>query len=161
MATPLRNEAGFTIIELVAVLTIVAVLASVGLPMAELSWRRQQEETLRAGLRQIRAALDQYKRESDAGRIRREATESGYPPNLQVLVDGVADQTDPSGKRRLYFLRHLPRDPFANASLPAEATWAPRSYESPPDAPRPGKDVFDVHARTTGTALDGTRYANW
>jgi general secretion pathway protein G len=78
-----------------------------------------------------------------------------------VLVQGVVDAKSPDGVHKLYFLRRLPRDPFADPSLPAERSWAPRCHDSPPQAPRPGPDVFDVASMSDGIALDGSRYADW
>ena len=76
------------------------------------------------------------------------------------LVEGVAT-SDEAGAPRRYFLRRLPRDPFADPELPAEETWGLRASDSAPDAPMPGKDVFDVYSRAAGVALDGTRYRDW
>lgn len=155
------RRAGFTLVELLVVLTITAVLAMIGLPLAEVTHRRQNEEDLRAALREIRGALDAFKRASDEGRIERIAGGSGYPPRLEALVDGVVDQKDPE-RRRLYFLRRLPRDPFAldAAALPA-ATWGLRSYASEPDEPRAGDDVYDIYSMSDQVGLNGIAYRRW
>lgn len=156
-----RGERGFTLVELLVVVAIMAVLASIGFPLAELSKRRGQEEELRRSLREIRTAIDQYKRMVDSGRIAKDALGSGYPPTLDVLVEGAPDAQSPR-QARIYFLRRLPRDPMAPESIPSAAeTWGLRSYESPPSDPRPGKDVFDVHSRAEGNGLDGTPYRTW
>lgn len=154
------GQRGFSLIELLVVIAILSVLATIGLPLAELSHRRSQEEDLRRGLREIRTAIDQYKRMVDLGRIARAADGSGYPPDLDVLVTGATDAQSPS-RARLYFLRKLPRDPFADENLPPAQTWGVRSYESPPDDPRPGRDVFDVHSLSQGSGLDGRPYRSW
>jgi len=152
---------GFTLIELLITVAIVGVLASIALPLSELATQRNKEEALRRSLREIREALDAYKRATDEGRVVRAADASGYPPSLAALVDGVTDAKSPSGAK-LYFLRRIPRDPFAaDASDPAPATWGLRSYDSPPDAPRPGKDVFDVYSQHAGIALNGVPYKDW
>ena len=152
---------GFSLIELLVVVAIMAVLASIGMPLAELSHQRGKEEELRRALREIRSALDSYKRLVDDGRIERAIDGTGYPPDLATLVDGVKDARSPTGSK-LYFLRRLPRDPMhADVTAQAAETWALRSYASPPDDPRPGKDVFDVHSKSVAAAIDGTRYSTW
>jgi general secretion pathway protein G len=152
---------GFTLIELLVTATIVAVLASVALPLAELSVKRGRENELRAALREIRGAIDAYKQASDDGRILRKADESGYPPNLEILVEGVEDARSPK-KTRIHFLRRLPRDPLhADVQTPAAMTWGLRSYDSPHDAPREGRDVYDVHSMSSGTAIGGLPYRQW
>ena len=137
---------GFTLVEMLVVIAIVAVLSSIGLPLATLAHQRVQEEELRRSLREIRSAIDAYKRLVDQGSIQRAADASGYPPSLAVLSAGVADAKSPVGTR-IYVLRRLPRDPFAPTDVPPEASWALRSYASSPADPQPGKDVFDVHSR--------------
>lgn len=152
---------GFTLIELLITVAILAVLASVALPLSELAAQRARESELRTALRQIRDALDGYKRASDEGRIVRSADQSGYPPSLAVLVEGVADARSPSGAA-IYFLRRIPRDPMhADATAPAAATWRLRSYASPPDRPAPGKDVFDVFSASDRVGLNGVPYREW
>jgi general secretion pathway protein G len=146
--------------ELLAVLAIMAVLASVATPLAELTHKRSKEQDLRAALREIRAALDRYKALSDQGVIPRAADGSGYPPTLDSLTEGVADGRT-AGQTKIYLLRRLPRDPFARSDQPAKETWGTRSYASPSDDPRPGKDVFDVSSRSDQIALDGSRYQDW
>ncbi len=151
---------GFTLIEMLVVLAMMAVLASAARPLLELSVQRSREHELRQGLRTLREALDAYKRAGEAGSILQSPEDSGYPKSLQQLVDGVPDSKSPNG-RKLYFLRRLPRDPFAPADLPAAETWGLRAYDSPPDDPRAGKDVFDVFSRSDKLALDGTKLKDW
>lgn len=154
------RHCGFTLIEMVITVAIVAILATVALPLTQISAQRAKEQELRTGLRQIREALDAYKQASDEGRVARAADASGYPPSLNVLVAGVEDAKMPV-RRLIYFLRRLPRDPFAPETLQAGQTWGLRSYESPPDDPREGEDVFDVYSRTEGTGLNGVPYSQW
>lgn len=156
----MMRRRGFSLIELLVVIAIMSILASIAMPLAELSHRRAREEELRRALREIRSALDAYKRMVDAGLIARPAGGSGYPPSLQVLVDGAVNAQTPQGSK-LYFLRRIPRDPFAGDASNAADTWGLRSYESPPDDPRAGRDVFDVYSRASGKGLDGRPYRQW
>ena len=152
---------GFTLIELVVTVAIVGVLALAAAPLLETTVRRQQESELRAALREIRGAIDAYRRAVDDGRIAKRADESGYPTRLEDLYQGVDNRQDP-GKGKLYFLRRLPRDPFNNdPALDAAQTWGKRSYASPPDAPVEGADVFDVYSLSPGVGLDGVPYREW
>jgi general secretion pathway protein G len=152
---------GFTLVELLVTVAIVAVLATVALPLAELTVKRSRENDLRAALRQIRGAIDAYKQAVDDGRIPRKADETGYPPTLEALVDGVENARS-AKKAKIYFLRRLPRDPLhTDASVPAAQTWGLRSYDSPPDEPREGRDVYDVHSLSTGADFNGLPYRQW
>lgn len=145
---------GFTLIELLITVTILALLASVALPLAELAVQRSKEADLRQSLREIREAIDAYKHASEDGRVERKADSSGYPPSLAVLADGVPDARKTDGTK-LYFLRRVPSDPMSGED------WGLRSYESPPDDPRPGKDVFDVYSRSEDVGLNGVPYRKW
>jgi len=157
----LRGAGGFTLLELVITVAIVAILASVAMPLNELVVQRAREQDLRRALQDIRAAIDDYKQASDEGRIEKRVGESGYPRRLEDLVEGVDDQKSPE-KKKIYFLRRIPRDPLANEpSLSAAATWGKRSYASPPDAPREGDDVFDVYSLATGIGINGRPYREW
>lgn len=158
--TAQQRRRGFTLIELVAVTAIVGILASAALPLVQLTQRRSQEFELRRALRELRAGIDAYKRAYDDGRITPRVGASGYPPDLATLAAGVPDARSLDG-RKLYFLRRVPRDPLADPELPADQTWALRSHDSPPDAPAPGEDVFDIASRAPGRALDGSRYQDW
>jgi general secretion pathway protein G len=151
---------GFTLIEMVVVVFIVGILASAAMPVATLHKQRAREAELRQNLRTLRNAIDAYKRAHDQGRIERKADASGYPPNLDALVKGVKDVQSPQGGM-IYFLRRLPRDPFAEGDVPDARSWGLRAYSSPPDAPAPGADVFDVHSLASGEGLDGTPYRSW
>jgi len=156
----LARSRGFTLIEMLVVVAIVAMLAAAARPVLVLSAQRTKEFALRDALRQIRGAIDAYKRAADAGQIGRAADEIGYPRNLRALVEGVPDIKSPTGGK-LYFLRRLPRDPFASPELPPEATWGLRASDSGPDEPRAGRDVYDVFTHAEGRALDGTEYQQW
>jgi general secretion pathway protein G len=152
---------GFTLIELVVVVAIVAILATGLMPLAELANQRFKEQGLHAALRDLRTAIDAYKQAADEGRVNRKADETGYPPSLELLAAGVPNEKDLE-KRKIYFLRRIPRDPFfPDPEVPAEKTWGLRSYESPPDQPREGKDVFDVYSLSNGKGLNGVPYRQW
>jgi general secretion pathway protein G len=160
---------GFTLIELVITVALVGVVALVSLPLYQVVATRMKESELRSALRTIRTALDAYKGAVDTGQIPRQAGESGYPPNLEVLVQGVetgvSNAVTMSGEaapKRLVFLRRVPRDPFyPDPAVPAEQTWDTRAYGSPPDAPEAGADVFDVSSKSTRSAINGTPYRSW
>jgi general secretion pathway protein G len=155
------GQRGFTLIEMVMTVAIVGVLATAVLPMANLVSKRHKEQELRLSLRQIREAIDAYRLAADQGRIIKGAIDSGYPKSLDVLVAGVEDAKNPK-KTRIYFLRRIPRDPlFADAETPAVETWGIRSYESPPDNPGPGNDVFDVFSLSKDVGSNGVPYAEW
>ena len=155
-----RVSHGFTLIELIVTVAIVAILASAALPLTQIVVQRGKEQELHTALRQIREAIDAYKQAADEGHVLRAADASGYPPSLDALVAGVDDAKLPV-KKSIYFLRRLPRDPFASDNLPAEQTWGKRSYDSPPDNPREGKDVFDVYSLSEGKGLNGITYREW
>ena len=145
---------GFTFIELMITVAIVALLASIALPLAEVTVQRNKEKDFRHALREIRGAIDAYKRAADEGAIERKADASGYPETLALLVEGVADKRKTDGSK-LYFLRRVPADPIG-----AEE-WGLRSYASPASEPQPGKDVFDVYSRSQEKGLNGIPYREW
>jgi general secretion pathway protein G len=152
---------GFTLIELAVALAVLALLVTMAAPVLQVAAQRQRETELRQALREIRSAIDAYRQAVRDGRVRSAAGASGYPPSLDVLVQGVPDAGDPTGGR-IYFLRRLPRDPLdARPQVAAADTWALRSYASPPDRPQPGADVFDVASRAPGRGLNGVPYAEW
>ncbi len=161
MGPSVHRHAGFTLIEIVITVAIVAILSTVALPLAEVTMQRANEHELRAALRQIREAIDAYKQAVDEGRITRRTNESGYPKSLEILAAGIEDAKAPK-QAQIYFLRRIPRDPMATAStLSPSETWGKRSYASPPDEPKAGDDVFDVYSLSTGVGLNGIRYRKW
>jgi general secretion pathway protein G len=157
----LKAVPGFTLIELVITVAIVALLASVALPVSELAVQRTKEQDLRRSLRQVREAIDAYKQAWDEGRTRKSVGDSGYPKKLEDLAEGVDDQKSQK-KEKIYFLRRIPRDPFnTETTLSAAATWGKRSYASPPDDPKEGDDVFDVFSLAPGKGINGQPYRDW
>lgn len=153
------TAAGYTFVELLVVATIILILASAIMPLAKVSAQRTREVELRRELREMRTAIDKYKDAADAGAISALDIKVGsenYPPDLKTLVDGVNAANDATG-RKLKFLRRIPIDPMTHSE-----EWALRSYQDKPDATSwGGQNVFDVHTKSEGTALDGTKYKEW
>jgi general secretion pathway protein G len=161
--SPARFPRGFTLIEMVITVALVGLLATMVVPIAELAVKRSKEIELRLALRDIRRAIDAYKKAVDEGRVIGKVGDSGsgYPPALGALVDGAEDARSPE-KRKIYFLRRLPRDPMlVDASRPAPETWGLRSYASEPDAPAEGADVFDVYSTSSSVGINGVAYTKW
>jgi general secretion pathway protein G len=154
-----RAERGYTFIELLVVVTILMILASAVLPLAQVTSQRQREAEFRRNLREIRTAIDKFKDAVDTGQI--PTTElspenEGYPADLETLVEGVTRANDATGTK-LKFLRRIPVDPMTNGM-----DWGLRSYQDKPDSTSwGGQNVFDVYTKSDGTALDGTKYRDW
>ena len=159
---PIPQRSGFTLIELVVTVAIVALLSSLAAPLAEVMVKRSKEQELRLALREIRSALDTYMQAVEEGRVEHSVEKSEYPESLNVLVEGVPDITSPDRKKRIYFLRRIPRDPlFSDPTRPDAETWGKRSYESSHDSPEEGADVYDVYSMAQGTGLNGIPYREW
>ncbi|EHP44250.1 general secretion pathway gspg related transmembrane protein [Cupriavidus basilensis OR16] len=152
---------GFTLIELLVTLAVTALLATMVVPLAQVTLQRQHEQELRRALREIRTAIDAYKQATDQGRIQRAIDSTGYPKSLNTLVDGVEDTRDPK-KAKIYFLRRIPRDPlYTDYRVPDADTWGKRSYASEPSDPQEGADVYDVFSTSTAIGLNGIPYRRW
>jgi general secretion pathway protein G len=156
-----EGTSGFTLIELVVTVAIVALLASLALPLSEVAVQRTKEQDLRRALRDIREAIDAYKQAADDGRIALKTGETGYPRTLESLVQGVDNAKSPKAAK-IYFMRRLPRDPFASdPSQAASSGWGKRSYASSPDDPQEGADIYDVYSLSGRSGLNGIPYREW
>jgi general secretion pathway protein G len=157
----MKTARGFTLIEMLVTVAIVGLLAAITVPMADLVHQRGKERELREDLQMLRGALDSYKQAAEDGRIKTTLLDSGYPPSLQALVEGIDDARSPQSGKKIYFLRRVPRDPFADAGVDPIASWGTRSYESAPENPQSGGDVFDVYSLASGVGLNGVPYGEW
>jgi general secretion pathway protein G len=155
----MRRAQGYTFVEVLVVTSILFILASAVMPLAQVTSKRTREAELRRVLRELRTAIDQFKDQADLGNIPptelRPASEN-YPESLEQLVEGVTPNQDASG-RKLKFLRRIPADPMTN-----KTEWGLRSYQDRPDSTSWGRqNVYDVYSTSEGTALDGTKYKDW
>ena len=150
---------GFTFIELLVTVGVLMVLASAALPLARVTMKRQREAELRKALREMRTAIDKFKDLADTQIISPMEVpfgSEGYPKSLAKLVEGVSRNNDASGTK-IKFLRRIPTDPMTG-----EAEWGMRSYQDRPDSTAwGGQNVYDVYSKSTGVALDGTKYKDW
>ena len=155
----LAGQRGYTFVELLVVTMVLLILASAVMPLAQVTSQRQREAEVRRALREMRTAIDAFKNAVDLGLIATTELEpgnEGYPPSLEILVEGIGAANDASG-RKLRFLRRIPIDPTT-----ASTDWGLRSYQdSPTSTSWGGENVFDVYTKSGGTALDGTRYTDW
>lgn len=149
------RQAGLTLIELIVAVTILFVLSTLALPVARVQLQRDRERQLRQSLRELRTAIDRYKEAADRGMIQVKVDTEGYPPDLETLVEGV--KATGAVDKKLRFLRRIPIDPMTNST-----EWSLRSYQDEPDSLSfGGQNVFDVYTKSQGTALDGSKYAEW
>lgn len=148
-------EAGLTLVELVVTCAILITLSTAALPVARFTITRQKEAILRYDLRQMRDAIDRYKDVADKNMIQVKVGTEGYPPDMETLVKGVNMMGAPD--RKIRFLRAIPIDPITG-----KKEWGMRSVQDDADSNSwGGQDVFDVFSKSTGTALDGTKYSDW
>ena len=148
-------SAGMTLLELIIACSILLVLSSMALPVFRFSVIRQKEYELRYDLRTMKDAIDRYKDLADQHKFRTEVGSENYPPDLDTLVQGV--QLGASDDKKLRFLRKVPVDPMTGTK-----DWGLRCVSDDPDSTTwCGHNVFDVYSKSTGTALDGTKYSDW
>jgi general secretion pathway protein G len=146
------GERGLTLVELIVTIVILSILASAAVPMARFQAKRLNERILRYDLWTMRGAIDHYKDAADKNAFPIKLDSQGYPPDLETLVNGVEVQT-----KKVKFLRHIPVDPMTG-----KAEWGLRSMQDDPTSDSyGGQSVFDVYSKSTGTALDGTKYSDW
>jgi len=156
-----RKLSGFTLIELMVALVLLALILSSAAPVMQITAKRAKEQELKRNLWQLRDAIDAYKKAVDDGLIKKSPGQTGYPPNLQILVQGVENPRDPK-KRKIHFLRSIPRDPFVpDPELNNEASWGKRSYTSSFEEPAEGDDVYDVYSLSSDTGLNQQPYREW
>ena len=155
-----KRTVGFTLIEMMLSLAILALLATMAAPVGALVYKRNKEQELKLALRQMREGIDAYKTAYDSGHVIKKVGASGYPPTLEVLEQGVEDAQS-ADRKKIYFIRKIPRDPFAEPGGRAADTWGLRSYASEPDLPQRGEDVFDVYSKSTEQGLNGVPYREW
>ena len=152
-----QRNSGYTFIEITIVAAIVAILASAVLPLAKVTMQRNREIELRRALREMRTAIDKYKDAVDQNQVANPPTTAeGYPLTLETLVEGVPAANDSTGKK-LRYLRRIPIDPMTRST-----DWGIRSTRDEPTSKTwGGQNVYDVYTKYDGTALDGTKYADW
>jgi len=152
-----KTQSGMTLLELIIACAILLVLSSAALPIARYSMLRHKETELRNDLETMRDAIDAYRSAADLQQIKTTLGGSNYPPDLETLVNGVPLTAGGGGDKRIRFLRKIPVDPMTG-----RADWGMRGVEDDVDSLTwGGKDVFDVYSTSTGTAMNGTRYADW
>ena len=153
----ISSQAGMSLLELIVACSILLILSSMALPVAKFTVIRQREKELREDLRDMRRAIDKYKDLADQQKIRVELGSEGYPPDLDTLVKGVAVGGSGAAGKNMRFLRRIPQDPMTGRT-----EWGLRSVQDDPDSTSwGGKNVFDVYSKSSGTALDGTKYSDW
>ena len=153
----ISTQAGMSLLELIVACSILMILSSMALPIAKFTVIRQREKELREDLRDMRRAIDKYKDLADQQKIRVELGSEGYPPDLDTLVKGVSVGGSGAAGKNMRFLRRVPKDPMTGRT-----EWGMRSVQDDPDSTSwGGKNVFDVYSKSSGTALDGTKYSDW
>jgi len=153
---PTQTQRGFTYLELIVSMVILAILASAAIPVSRMIVKRQKEARLRSALLEMRIAIDRYRQAVEEGVIQKPPIDQyGYPKDFNELVHGVPDATVPSITVR--FLRRIPVDPITG-----EAEWGKRSVQDASDTTSwGGQNLFDVYSLSDGRAIDQTEYNQW
>ena len=158
-----RDARGFTLIEMIITMAVLAALALSALPLGKMAVKRDNEVELARALRQVREAVDAWKKLADEKKIEVDEDTEGYPPTLEDLVKGVeVEDKDAKGqgsgrKKTVKFLRRIPKDPMTNST-----DWGLRSYQDDFDSDVWGEEnVYDVYTKSPAKALDGTYYKDW
>lgn len=154
------RKKGFTLVEMLVTLTIVSILALAVLPLAKTAVKREREISLRRNLRMMREAIDAYKKLADEKAFEFDEDTEGYPPDLEILVEGIEAKMEVDGQevtKVIKFIRRIPKDTMTNSF-----DWGLRSYQDDPDSDIwGGENIYDVYTKSPGTALDGTKYKDW
>ena len=155
----MRGQKGYTFVEVIVVTAILAILATVVMPLAQVTVQRQREIELHRDLREMRTAIDKFNDALLTGQIAASSLapgNEGYPPDLDTLVEGVPAANDATG-RKLKFLRRIPIDPMTKST-----DWGLRGYQDKPDSTSwNGKDVYDVYSKSEAKGLNGVPYKEW
>jgi general secretion pathway protein G len=150
------GAAGMSLLELVVACAILIILATASIPIARNTIRWRKEQDLRLALREMRDAIDRYKDASDKGQIQVKAGTEGYPESLDAMVKPTP-LTGTAADKRIRFMRGIPADPMTN-----NKDWGLRSVQDDTDSTSwGGQDVFDVYSKSSGTAMDGSKYSDW
>jgi general secretion pathway protein G len=150
-----NNQTGVTLMEMIATLAIISILATGILPLSQIVYKRTKEMELKNNLRTIRRALDAHKTLVDEKVIPVGPGASGYPETLEIMVEGVDLKTATSEKRK--FLRRVPKDPMVE-----DGQWGLRSYADDSQSTIWGsKDVYDIYSLSDKQAIDGSSYKDW
>lgn len=152
---------GFTLVEMLVTLTVLAILASAIIPLGQMALKREKEIELKRDLRLLREAIDAYKKMADEKKFEFEEETMGYPPDLETLVKGVEIKVEGPDKEAstkvVKFLRRIPKDPMTSS-----LDWGLRSYQDTPDSTTWGEEnVYDVYTKSQATAIDGSKYTEW
>lgn len=152
----MSRQGGFTLLELVVTATVLMILASATVPLVRNGLKREKEMELRRDLREMRLAIDEYKKQAEQQKIKAPPAEANfYPESLEILVEGVPAAG--SLNRKVRFLRRIPMDP-----LTGKAEWGLRNTSDDANSTSwGGGHVYDVYSLSQGTGMNGVPYREW